>query len=412
MNETRNIDAMKQSFARHFSPALLARMEETGHAHLETAAEGSWVTGSDGVRRLDCYCAAGIHNLGRRPEALAAALKEAVRHTDQGNFPMLSEEKVRLAAALGAFIGRGLECAVYGVVRGETIEFACKLARGCTQRSQLFGIEGGYYGETGFALSLSRRAGSSDFGALIPEVDTLPAEDHESLSSQITTATAGVIVEPVQVENHCRELSSDYLNALAARCKKIGALLVVDESQTAFGRTGARFAFEHSGIEPDALALGESLGGGMFPITVTMLTQQANAFMNAHPMIHLSTFGGHDVGCRVALEALELYERLAPWDNAARQGERLRGKAESLAGAWPQAIRSVAGRGLAVSLRVASPEQARRLCRLLSENGVLARPGRIARDTVLLRPSLLISDSEMEHLESALAASVEKLQQK
>ena len=149
----------------------------------------------------------------------------------------------------------------------------------------------------------------------------------------------------------------------------------------------------------------------MFPIAVTMLTQQVNSFMNAHPMIHLSTFGGHDVGCRVALEALDLYEKLVPWKNAAMQGERLRNKLEELRKTQAEVLLSVASSGLVASLQVASPAQARHLCRLLSENGVLAKPGRIAENTVLLRPGLLIADSEMDHLEAALAASLAQLRQ-
>lgn len=401
-----NVETLRRDFAEHFSPTLLARLESLGHAQLESAAQGAWITIGDGRRFLDCYSAAGIHNLGRHPRESAAALQQAVQDTDQGNFPMLSEEKVRLAASLAEFAPGELDCSVFAVARAEAVEFACKLARGFTERTQLLAVEGGFHGETGFALSLSSLPGKDRFGTLIPDVGLLPANDLVALEHLVTPRTAAVLVEPVQVENHCRVLSSTFLQALADQCRRTGALLVVDEGQTAFGRAGQPFSYQESGIQPDVVAMGEALGGGMFPIAVTMLTQRVNAFMNAHPMIHLSTFGGHDAGCRVAYEALNSYRRLKPWENAAAMGQRLLRRAEQWSVRHPDLLTSVAGKGLAVSLKTWQAGQAVALCKRLSDNGVLARPGRIDGSSVLLRPSLLVTEEEMSYLEQAVEASL------
>ena len=374
---------------------------------MEGARQGAHFFDTGGRRYLDADCSAGIFNLGRRRPELAEALKRAARTADQGNFPIISEEKALLAEALADFVPGPLECSLYGVTRGEAFDAACKVARGFTKRPGLAALEGAWHGETGFALSLSQRADRDLYGPLIPETALLPfGDDLTAAERAVTGATAAVFLEPVQAENGCRAVTPDYARGLADLCRARGALLVVDETQTNFGRTGARFAFERLGIEPDILILGEALGGGMFPITVTLLTQRVNGFLNDHPLIHLSTFGGSDVACLVARAALGLYAAEKPWDNAAAMEKRVRAALEGLAEAFPALLSGIAGEGLLLALRTPSPETARTLCAACLENGLLVATGRVARDTVVIRPSLLITAAETDELAAALEAAL------
>lgn len=381
----------------------LRALQSVGAGFLEGAREGAWVCDADGHRYFDGVSGAGAFNLGRRHPALAEALVRAMHETDQGNFPMISIEKSALAEALAAFAPGALDCAVFSVMRGEPVEFACKVARGFTGRAGLVGVEGAWHGHTGFALSLSECADAACYGPLIPEVQRIPFGDLERAAQVIGRTTAAIIVEPVQAENGCREASPEFLRGLEAICRKCGALLVVDETQTGFGRTGRRFAFEESGIAPDLLVLGEALGGGMFPIAATLLTQRVNTFMNKHPMIHLSTFGGSDIGCRVALRALELYNELRPWRNAAAMGERLKAGIGRLVDAGP--VRGVAGKGLLLALDLGTADAAAAFCKAAADQGLLLLPGMVAKHTVLLRPSLLINEAEADAILEALRAA-------
>jgi len=392
--------------ARLFSPGHAEARKRLGHDFREAKREGAWVWDEAGQRFLDGISGAGTFNLGRRHPELAQALKEAARATDQGNFPMISREKAALAADLAEFVGNGLECSVFAVVRGEALECACKVARGASGRAGLVTPEGGWYGQTGFALSLSQRPDKELYGPLIPEVATVPFGDLAVLAEQITTKTAAFILEPIQVENGCRAVSPEYAQAIRERCTATGALLVVDETQTGFGRTGAKFAFEALGIAPDLLIVGEALGGGIFPIAATLLTQRVNRFLNAHPMIHLSTFGGADQGCEVARKALEIYRRDQPWENAVAVGERLRSGLTRLRGTHPETLRSVTGSGLVLALEFGTAQQAERCCRLAAARGVLVLPGRVATNTVVIRPSLLLTVEEADYLVAALARVV------
>ena len=399
-----DVRAAMDEAAALLSPGHVEALRALGHDFLEGRREGALLWDTTGRRFIDCAGGSGTFNLGRAPAAVAAELRAAMYETDQGNFPMISREKAALAQALAEFTPGHLDCAVFSVHRGETVEFACKLARGATGRQEILTLAGGHFGETGFALSLSERDDRADFEPLMPGLRALPFDDVDGLIESITDRTAAVIVEPLQVENHCRRVEERILRLLRRRCTRKGAALILDETQTGLGRTGRRFACEHAGVVPDALILGEALGAGVFPIAATVFTQQLNLFLNAHPMIHLSTFGGSDLGCRVALRALEVYRMEQPWIAAARSGALLRSGLERIAAQRPGVVRSVAGMGLCLSLDLGTPERARTFCREAAGRGVLLLPGKVAGNAVLLRPSLLISDDEVNEVVGALAA--------
>ncbi len=388
-------ESFESSCEALFGPGILEKMKQTGRVFFESERSENTFRDETGREVLDWFSGAGIYNLGRRNPELAEALKQAVHETDQGNFPMISIEKAALAEALARFLPGGLECSVFSVVRGETLEFACKVARGVTGRRKLLALEGGWHGQTGFALSLSTRDDKDHYSPLIPETDIQPMKSLQALLDAIDTDTAAVIVEPIQVENHCHRLEPKWLTKIEARCKSTGALFVVDETQTGFGRSGEKFAFLESGLEPDILILGEALGGGMFPIAATVITQKVNRFMNEHPMIHLSTFGGSDIGCRVALKALEIYEREHPWDHAKEMGDHLRKELDRLAKKHVETIHSIEGTGGLFSLRFKEESLASEFVRRAAENGILLATGEVAKDTVVLRPPLQLNESEI-----------------
>jgi putrescine aminotransferase len=378
-------------------------LDAIGGGFLEGGREGVYIFDEEGSRYLDGVSGAGIYNLGRRPPELAEALRAAMKETDQGNFPMISEEKAALGQALAEFIPGALECSIFSVTRGEAMDAACKIARGATGRSRLIALESAYHGETGFAESLS-----SHEAGLIPDIRHIAPGDTEAAEQKIDSAAAAVIVEAVQAENGCRCIDAEYLRHLEKLCRRHEALLIVDETQTGFGRCGRPFAYDESGVQPDMLVLGEALGGGMFPIAATLMTQQVNTFLNAHPLIHLSTFGGSDIGCRVAIEAIRIYEASALHEKAAAAGALLRKGLEDIA-ARAEGIHHISGRGLLLALHLATAEKARKFCRAASENGLLLLPGRVAENTVIIRPPLNITEAETGELLNAAESAAEAL---
>lgn len=385
-----------------FSKGLVDGIRERGHGFLEAGGEGAYVFDTDGNRRyLDCSSSAGTFNLGRKNRPIAARFKKALFETDQGNFVMPSEEKTLLARRIAEFVPGNLSCVLFGVTRGESMEAACKLARGFTKRPGLITVSGGSYGESGFALSLSERKRKEQFGALIPDVRVVPFGDVQAAESAIGNQTAAFVMEPIQAENGCRAAEKAYYARLRSLCDRHGAKLIFDETGSGFGRTGARFFFEQTGVEPDILIVGEALTGGIFPMTAMIFTPELKQFFDAHPLIHLCTFGGHDLGCRVAMAALDEYDRECPWDNARDTGEILLRSLGRLAGK-KGALESVAGRGLLVSLKFASGEVARAFCVRAGEHGLMAETGKVDGSCVPLRPSLLIGKEETSFITDAV----------
>jgi acetylornithine/succinyldiaminopimelate/putrescine aminotransferase len=391
-----------------FSKSYVEAIRGKGHDFLEADREGSYVFDADGKRYLDCYTSAGIFNLGRKNPVIAARLRKALFETDQGNFVMPSEEKALLARRIAEFVQGNLSCVLYGVTRGESMDAACKLARGYTQRAELITVDGGCYGEAGFALSLSARKGKEQFGALIPDVKVVPFGDAQAAEAAISTRTAAFIMEPIQAENGCREADKAYYSRVRSLCDRFGAKLIFDETQSGFGRTGSRFFFEYVDAEPDILIVGEAITSGIFPMTAMVFTPELKGFFDVHPLIHLCTFGGHDMGCRVAITALDEYDRQSPWISARETGGKVLEGLGRLAGK-DNALQEVSGRGLLIALKLASEEIARAFCVHARENGLLADIGKVDGSCILLRPSLLIGKEEASFIIDTVAKVLKSL---
>jgi acetylornithine/succinyldiaminopimelate/putrescine aminotransferase len=392
-----------------FSGSYVDMLQATGHDIIEQEGSGSFLIDAEGRKYLDCYTSAGTYNLGRRNDIVAERFMKAIYETDQGNFVMPSDYKALLARRIAAFVPGRLDCVLFGVTRGESMEAACKLARGFTARPGFVTVDGSCYGESGFALSLSERQGKEQFGGLIPGVTTVPFGDVEAARKAITPNTAAFIMEPIQAENHCRTADAGYFRQIRALCDATGAKLIFDETQSGFGRTGARFFFEAAGVEPDILIFGEAVTSGMFPMTAMVFTPELKHFFDIHPLIHLCTFGGHDLGCLVAMTALDEYDRLEPWKNAALQGDVLMKGFRACAERHVDTLVSVAGRGLLISLKFASRELAQAFCAGARHNGLLVDTGKVDRATVLIRPSLLITNEEAEAIIDGVTKTLEKL---
>ena len=388
-----------ETYGRLTSPALQRFRAAIGWDLLVARVDGPYLHDAAGRTYLDAHTGAGIANLGHRPAAVVAALRRAARETDQGNFPMISSEKAALGRDLAAFTAGGLPRVTYGVMRGEAMDFACKLARGVTGRPRLLAAAGCAFGQTGFALALSSLSHREACGPLIPGCELHALEDGALLRA-IGPDTAAVFLEPIQAENHAAAPEPAAVQALAARCREVGALLGIDETQTGFGRTGARFAWPGLGVSPDMVVLGEALGVGVFPIVATVYTDRLGAFLDAHPLIHLSTFGGADLGCVAARTALATYEDQQPWVLAAQHGATLGQHLAALVRPGG-GVRSVSGRGLLWSLDLGTEARAQAFCRALAAERVLAAPGQVRPETVVLRPALTLTDAVLEHLITA-----------
>ncbi|TMB46216.1 MAG: aspartate aminotransferase family protein, partial [Deltaproteobacteria bacterium] len=228
-------------------------------------AAGSTVWDGRGRAYLDLLAGMGVANVGHtHPEVVAAVRAQAERHLHvmvYGEF--VQEAQVRLATRLAGLLAPPLAVVYFTSSGAEAIEGALKTARKHTRRRRIVAFEGGFHGDTLGALSIGGNpVYRAPFEPLLPDVKFLPFDDVAALAA-IDAHTAAVVVEPVQAEAGVRVPSPTFLPALRRRCDETGALLVLDEVVTGFGRTGRLFAHQHWGVVPDLLVLAKALGGGL-----------------------------------------------------------------------------------------------------------------------------------------------------
>ncbi len=401
--------AALDDFATYLNPQKVRVMRTAGLDLVEGDRSGAWVWDVDGRKFLDCFTSAGSFNVGRRHPKVVAAAKEALDHLDHGNFLLCSAQKARLAERLAELAPGNLQCTTFGTGGGEAVDFALKLARGATGRPKIVSTTNGYHGHTGFALSAAgREAFREPFEPLLAEFAFVPFGDADALAAAVDERTSAVILEPIQGEGGVVVPPDGYLTAARAVCDATGAKLVFDEIQTGFGRTGRWFASQHEGVVPDVMTVAKSLGGSLAAISATIYTEELREFLIPHPFIHLSTFGGSDLACAIALATIEVIEEEGLVANSAAMGGRLHAGLAELAATHPGMISETRGRGLMAGLKFRDDSHGPRMSYQLSQRGVLAIYSGNEPSVMRLMPSLVVGPEEidllLEALDGALAA--------
>ncbi len=392
-------------YAERINKGHVERMAELGLGFAIGRREGSKVFDMNGKPYLDCYCSGGQYVLGHRNPEIIGALKDAIKTLDNGNFQLLSVQKAAFAKLLAETTPGDLKCSVFGVGRGESNEFAMKLSRGFTGRKDIIGFKGGSHGQTGFALSASDDEQRENlFGPLIPHVKHIPL-DADALRKNVSDKTAAVIVEPVQSDAGVISPPAGFLAEARKVCDQHGAALIFDEGCTALGRTGKLFACEHDSVVPDILVMGRALSGNIYPITVAVFTSRLNRFMLTHPLIHLSTFGGSDVGCMVGIATINHVLKTRLWENADIQGRRLlSGLKDAVAGS-AGTLKEARGIGMLAGVEAANTAAADSFVKKLALNGVIALPAQGNPAVVRFTPPADISSKDVDTIIDAIKAA-------
>ena len=273
-------------------------------------AEGPFLVLTDGRKLIDFISGIAVSSLGHRhPSVLQAIRDQLDRHLHvmvYGEF--IQAPQVRLAKQLASVLPATLDSVYFTMSGTEANEGALKLAKKYTGRDRMVAFEQSFHGDTHGSLSVTgRRVYQDPFRPLLPGVTFLPFGDLEALE-HIDDTVACVIAEPIQGEGGMRLPPPGWFRALRARCAAVGALLVLDEIQTGFGRTGRLFAFEHEGIVPDILTLAKAMGGGMPLGAFVANTEVMQSLRRDPPLSHVTTFGGHPVSCAAASATLQVLQ--------------------------------------------------------------------------------------------------------
>jgi acetylornithine/N-succinyldiaminopimelate aminotransferase len=292
----------RQLFLNHLaqtSPAPLA-MEFV-------RAEGDFLFDADGKKYVDLISGISVSNIGHRHpkviKAIHAQLEKYMHLMVYGEY--IQAPQVLLAEKLAQLLPPTLNATYFTNSGAEAIEGALKLAKRITGRSEIISFENAYHGSTHGALSImGSEYFKTAFRPLLPGTSLLRFNNSDDLK-KINSSVACVVVEPVQGEAGAIAAADNFLEAIRKRCDETGTLLIFDEIQTGFGRTGKMFGFEHSNAIPDIIVFAKGLGGGM-PIGAFVSSRENMHLLSENPVLgHITTFGGNAVCCAAALATVE-----------------------------------------------------------------------------------------------------------
>ena len=354
--------------------------------------DGAMVFDSEGRAYIDCVGGQGTANLGHGNAAVADAVAQQARVLASCTELFYNDRRAELYEVLAGILPASLDRFFLCNSGTEAVEGALKFARAATKRTGIVATMRGFHGKTMGALSATWGPEYRDlFGPLVPGFSHVPFNKPEALDAAITGETAAFIFELVQGEGGVRPATSEFAREAARLCAERGALLIVDEVQTGFARTGTLFAVEQYAIAPDILCLAKSIAGGM-PMGAIAFSRKVGDLAKRS---HSTTFGGNPLACAAAIAAIGEIRRLDLARNARERGTQLM---EGLRAIRSDRIREVRGLGLLVGVEL--KENASTALRALQEEGVLALGA--GPTVVRYLPPLVITADEIERV---LAAS-------
>jgi len=321
-------------------------------------SEGCYVYTVDGHKYLDLLAGIAVNNVGHRNPEVVQAIREQLEkslHTMVFGKYVIPIQ-VDVARLLAELTPGDLQTTFFCNSGCEGIEGALKTARKYTGRSKIVSFRRAFHGRTFGALSVTwRETYRKPFEPLLPDVHFIPFNDLAAAEQMIDERTAAVIMEPIQGEGGVRVPDDDYLPAVRALCTRVGAVLIYDEVQTAFGRTGRWFGCEHWGVAPDIMVLAKALGGGL-PLGAFIGRPEVMDTLSDPMLSHLTTFGGNPVCCAASKAAIEYMRREDLPARSAERGEQFMAGLRAIQERYPQMIKEVRGRGLMIGIEFQSLE--------------------------------------------------------
>jgi len=354
-------------------------------------AEGIYIYDASGKRYLDLVSGISVSNLGHRHPAVIRAIEDQLKkylHLNvYGEF--IQTPQVKLAQRLVSVLPDNLD-SIYLVNSGsEAIEGAMKLAKRYTGRTEVVAFQNAYHGSTQGALSIvGNETLKNAFRPLIPDIRFLEFNNFKDLE-KISEKTACVVAETIQAEAGLILPENEFLETLSARCKETGALLIIDDVQMGFGRTGKLFSFEHFNFVPDILVLAKAMGGGM-PIGAFIASKEIMDTLAFQPELgHITTFGGHPVCCAAALASLEVLLG----EDMVIQTERKGAIISEFFKAHPL-VKEIRRKGLILGIEINDAGKRNKLTETMLKNGIIIDWFLFHPCTFRIAPPMTITEEE------------------
>jgi acetylornithine/N-succinyldiaminopimelate aminotransferase len=355
-------------------------------------AKGIYIYDAQGKKHIDLIAGIGVSNVGHCHPAVVKAIQEQAETYMHlmvyGEY--VQTPQVNFAKALADILPESLSCTYFLNSGTEAVEGAMKLAKRYTGRKGFIACKNAYHGSTQGAESLMESDFySSGYGPFLPNVSFIE-HNHIADLDKITTEIAAVFIEPIQGEAGIRVADLSYMQALRKKCTDTGTLLIFDEIQSGFGRSGKMFAFEHYDIVPDVLLLAKGIGGGM-PIGAFISSLEIMSVLSHTPILgHMTTFGGHPVCCAAGLATLRTLVDNHIVDEVEEKGQLFKKLLQH------PAIKGIRGKGLMLAIEFDSFEINKKIIDACILDGILSDWFLHCSNSMRIAPPLIITKEEIE----------------
>ncbi len=413
------IEESKYNFAEHFNRGWLdyrKSITEAGDwASVEWTGSGAIFKDVLGRQYIDCLGGYGMMDLGWGHPEVIDNVQAQLRRSPMPSQELIDPLRGVLARLLAMILPGEIKYSFFAASGTEAIEGAIKLAKMYTHKNGFIAALKAFHGKTMGSLSMM---GKSDYrtpvGILyggpvyhVPFGDANAVEQQLEIAKNVGVEIAAVLMEPIQGEAGAIVPPDDFWPRIRELTKAYGVLLIADEVQTGFGRTGKLWGVDHWGVVPDIITLAKSLGGGVMPVSAFCSTEEIwQCMMFPNPFIHTTTTGGGALACSAAIAAIKVTLRDKLWEQAAAKGEYIISKLKELADHYPQIYHSVTGKGLLIGQHFHNPDVGYQVAAGLFKRGVLVAGTLTSAQTIRIEPPLVITyeqlDSVLDRLEDVL----------
>ena len=391
----------------HVAPHRVQVWDAFGTQLVMGRREGYRMWDLSGHELMDFHLNGGTFNLGHRNPEVIATLVGALDEVDIGNHHFASVDRAALAEQLAACAPGAMPYSVFASGGSEAIDVAIKTARHATGRRRILGLDAGYHGKTGLSGAAGADAGARFFHSDLPDdFATVPFADADAIERALAADEfAAVIMETVPATYGFPIVPDGYLPAVKAAAERHGALYIADEVQAGLGRTGDLWGVQTYGVEPDLLVTGKGLSGGIYPVAATLIKESAAEWLHQYGWGHVSTFGGSELGCRVAAKVLEITQRPETVANIQHLLRRYADGLAAIAADEPYLV-EVRQSGVVIGLRVDHPDGAIYLQQELYNLGLWAIASGYDQSVLQFKPGLLLTNAEVDRSLELLRAGL------
>lgn len=406
-------DETLEKYRDYVNPSMANILKFGGFAVPEKDAQGCYIRDIAGNEFLDCVGGYGAFSLGHLHPRVVQAVKSQLEKEALKSHYFMSTELADLCELLSEVTPGDLQYSFICNSGTEAVEGALKAARIHTGRPGFVGCFNGFHGKTFGGLSVSgREVYKKDFQPLLPGIKHVPFGDIEAMREAIDETTAAVIMEVIQGEGGVILPPDGYLPAVREICDQKGAMLILDEVRTAFGRTGQMFASEHYGVVPDLVTMAKALGGGVMPIGAFSAKPEIwHSLFNKNPYLHSSTFGGNPLACVAAIAAIRTTIEEDLVNRSATLGDKLLSSLSKMAEKYPGVIKEVRGKGLLAGIEFELDDFAALVIGSCGRRKLLVAYSLNNPNVIRIEPPLIISPEELDRaiaiIDESIAETVE-----